>query len=483
MDTLETVGGLDDRLIPPQIVPPQDHLPLWKFIPTFARNPLNTMPQSVYEQRYVYRPQGNTIWVTAPDIVERLLLTESHNIGKTKLERRVFEQSLGDGILTSQGASWKWQRRTAAPLFRHADLLALIPAMVAAAEEQAAQWAAKPSGTVQAIDQDMEAVTFNIISRTIFAGGADTEGDAIRHHADVLLDNTPWRILTAIFNAPGWMWYPGKYKTRRSATAIRAAVATILERRRASGTDGATDITARLIQARDPETGAPMSDAQLIDNLLTFLAAGHETTAKALTWTLYLLARAPDWQERVRDEVDRIAGGASLTAAHLDQLVITRQVVKEAMRLYPPAPMMSRVTAGPSLSRAKNGQMVALSEQTPFRIDDFDLPPHTHIVIPIYAIHRHLALWDNPERFDPARFSAEREAQHARTQFMPFGFGPRICIGMSFAMMEAVLLLATFVRAARFDWDGVHAPEPVSRITLRPRGGMPLLVTPRKKCL
>ena len=450
----------DVRLVPPLVTPPANQLPLWRFIPTFIRNPIATMPQAVYEERFVYRPKGNTIYVTAPDLIERLLLSEVGSTGKTTIERRALS-ALGDGLLTSEGASWKWQRRTTAPVFRHADLMALIAAMVTAAEELVAAWRTRVPGGLQAIDQDMEEVTFNIISRTIFAGAADSEGDTIRKNSDVLLDTVPWRLITAIFNLPKWVWHPGKTAAALSAASSRATVAAILTRRRAAGTDNGTDITARLINARDPDTGAPMSDAQLIDNLLTFLAAGHETTAKALTWTLYLLSRAPDWQQRVCAEVAQVAGKSTLTAAHLDQLLLTRQVIKEAMRLYPPAPMMSRVTLNP------------------FKVDDLELPERTQVVIPIYAIHRHERLWDNPNTFDPARFAPEREAKYARTQFMPFGFGPRICIGMSFAMMEAVLLLATFARDAKFSWDGSHLPEPVSRVTLRPRGGMPLHVTMR----
>jgi cytochrome P450 len=205
-----------------------------------------------------------------------------------------------------------------------------------------------------------------------------------------------------------------------------------------------------------------MSERQLIDNLVTFLAAGHETTAKALTWTLYLLARAPDWQERIRAEAVEVAGKDPIAAGHIDALPVTRAVIKEGLRLYPPAPVMTRVAA----TRTKLGPET--------------IAPGTLVVIPIYVVHRHRKLWDDPDRFDPDRFRPEREAKYPRTQFMPFGFGPRTCIGMSFAMMEATAILATLVRGAHFGWDGTHLPEPLSRVTLRPRGGMPLAVTLRE---
>jgi cytochrome P450 len=203
-----------------------------------------------------------------------------------------------------------------------------------------------------------------------------------------------------------------------------------------------------------------MSDKQLVDNLITFLAAGHETTAKALTWTLYLIARAPEWQERIRREANEVAGEAPLAAHHLDSLVVTRAVLDEAMRLYPPAPVMTR-------------QVI-----TPTQLGGKTLPAGTLVFIPIYALHRHTKLWEEPGRFDPERFMPERKAKYPRTQHMPFGFGARTCIGASFAIMEALAILATLVRRADFQWDGKHAPEPLSRVTLRPKGGMPLLVWP-----
>jgi cytochrome P450 len=452
-------------LVPPHAEPADGHLPLWRFVPRFISNPLAALPAAVYDDRFVVRSgPRTTVWVTAPDLIEQILLIDHSKIARSAVERRALGPTLGNGLLTSDGAAWKWQRRTTAPVFRHAEVLALVPAMAIAAQAQVTAWLALNDGTRRFVDRDMEETTFKIISDTIFAGAVEAEGRTIQNAGSTILRNITWPLVAGILNLPNWIWHPGKHAIARAAAESRAAVADILTRRRAAGADGA-DITARLINARDPETGAPMSDPQLIDNLLTFLAAGHETTAKALTWMLYLLARAPEWQERVAEEVRRVAGDATLTAEHLDHLDVTRQVVKEGMRLYPPAPIISRVAT------------------EPMRFDGHDIARGTIIVVPIYAVHRHRKIWDAPDTFDPSRFEAAHEAKHARAQFMPFGFGPRICIGMSFAMLEATLLLATFVRGMRFDWDGVHKPEPINRITLRPRGGMPLILSRRKKPL
>jgi cytochrome P450 len=446
-------------LYPPTVRPPTQPLPLHSFLLRFVRNPLSSLPQAVYEEPIVVydNGRGRIAWVTAPPLTEKVLLQSSAQFPKTPLEKRVFQHTLGEGILTSEGASWRWQRRTAAPLFRPAELAHLVPAMAAAAAGQIARWRLRAPGSTAAIDRDMTATTFHLISATMFAGSADAEAAAILEAADGALATISWEIAAAMLRLPPWLWYPGKFRRRRAARRLREAVAAILARRRADGLEG-DDLLARLARAHAPETGELMSEKQLVDNLLTFLAAGHETTAKALTWTLYLIARAPQWQERILAEVGSVVGTGAIGAEHLERLAVTRAVLKEAMRLYPPAPVMTRLAA----------EDIELGGRS--------LRAGMLIIIPIFAVHRHRKLWHDPDRFDPERFWPEREAKHARTQFMPFGFGPRTCIGNSFAMMEATALLASLVRAARFEWDGVHAPEPLSRVTLRPKGGMPLKV-------
>lgn len=450
------------RLYPPTVVPPPVPLSFGKFLVQFVRNPLLTIARPVYHDDMFVRDTGRrlVVYVTDPKLVEEVLLKGAENFHKTPIEKRIFKNTLGDGILTSQGASWRWQRRTAAPLFRVSDLNALVPQMTAEAEAQAARWRAGRPGKIQSIDLDMTETTFRVISTTMFGGKADGDAREVLHASDRALASVSWDIAAAILDLPEWVWYPGRNTRRGAGRKLRDLTERMLQRRRETGLDG-TDLMSRLANATDPETGKPMSESQLVDNLLTFLGAGHETTAKALTWSLYLLARAPEWQDRIVEEINRVCGDAPIGAEHVDDLEVTRAVFKEAMRLYPPAPIMNRI----------------LSEDMTLGGKHFKAG--TFIVIPIYAIHRHHKLWTDPDLFDPTRFFKENEAKQARTQFMPFGFGPRTCIGMSFAMMEGVALLGTFVRRARFGWDGEHLPEPLSRITLRPAGGMPLHVYPR----
>jgi cytochrome P450 len=218
------------------------------------------------------------------------------------------------------------------------------------------------------------------------------------------------------------------------------------------------DILTRLLSARDSDTGQPMPDTMMVDNLTTFLEAGHQTTAQALSWALYLLSRAPAWQDALRAEAFAAAGSAAIDGIHIGELPLTLRVFKETMRLYPPVPAIVRIANEPG----------TLGEEA--------IPKGSLIIIPVFALHRHRVLWDDPNRFDPDRFLPEREDARPRAQYIPFGFGLRTCIGMPFAYIEAVAILATLLRRFRFRWDGSHLPDPISQITLHPKGGMPLLV-------
>ncbi|MEQ1714363.1 MAG: cytochrome P450, partial [Hyphomicrobium sp.] len=346
----------------------------------------------------------------------------------------------------------------ASPLFRPGDALAYVPAMTQAAFEQIARWKAKGPSHVSQIEWDMTGTTFAVIARTILAGIDESEAAEIQRTGHAYIEPIMWAVASALMLTPERWWHPGRPKMLRAAIEGRAVVQRLLDKRRRAGIEG-DDLVARMLRARNPETGEPMSDEQIIDNLATFLLAGHETTAKALTWTLYLLARSPEWQARVRAEVREVAGDRVVTADDITKLTITQRVLKEAMRLYPPVPAMTRVNLEPA------------------ELGGVDFPQSALIVIPVFAVHRHKALWDDPDKFDPDRFLPEREAAFRRTQFMPFGAGPRVCIGASFALIEAAAILATLVQHAAFSWDGQHAPEPISRVTLHPKGGMPLHVT------
>ena len=426
-----------------------------------VRNPLSAWPAEVYEQPIVRRvgPLGDFTWVLSPSLIKTVLLEAQDKFVKTPIEKRVLGPLLGNSVFTSDGADWRWQRQVVAPLFRHGELLQYIPAMTGAAESMLGTWCAAGPGK-RDIEHDMTAITFKIIADTLLPGGDTFVAQAIeRAHAGYLLPIS-WEIAYGMLNFPRWLPHPGTRSMRRSERELRSAVGALISARRRSPGEH-DDLFSRLLTARRPETHEPMSDGQLIDNLLTFLAAGHATTAMALTWSLYLLAKSPEWQDELAAEARAVAGDEPISAGHIEQLALTEMVIKVSMRLYPPAPVVMRQAT----------EAITLG--------DIGLPKGSMLVVPIYALHRHKALWADPDRFDPERFTAKAEETRTRYTYMPFGAGPRICIGMAFAMMEAKAVLATLVRTMRFTPVEGCDPEPMSRLTLRPMGGMRLGVEAR----
>ncbi len=449
-----------EPLYPPTVTPPSEPLPLGKLIYRVVKNPLLALPQAAYQEKIVGLSRGasRVFWVSDPALVEEILIKRAGVFHKAPVEKRVFRRTLKDGVLSADGALWRWQRRTMAPLFRPAEILKYVPSMAQPAEEILAKWRVSPPGSVQRIDEAMTEATFSVIARTMLKGGEPQEAEIIKRMTAVNLAHVSWELMYGFLNMPLWFPHPASWLMASSARRMRGAIHDIIARRQGEA-GGGEDLLGRLLEARDPESGEPMDMERLINNLLTLLEAGHETTARALTWTLYLLARAPEWQDRLRAEIASACGEARILAEQVERLPLTQQVLKEAMRLYPPVPVISRISA------------------EALELDGFDVPQASIAVIPIFCIHRHEKLWTDPARFDPTRFEPDREAAYPRAQFMPFGAGPRICLGNAFAMTEATVILATLIRAARFDWVGKSHPEPVSRVTLQARGGMPLKVT------
>jgi cytochrome P450 len=443
--------------IPSAIEPPSRPLNRLAFVARFVRNPLLVVPEAAYEQDVV--PFGGTapvVWLTEPNLIKAVLLDRRELFHKLN-QIRILGPLLGKGILTSEGADWKWQRQTSAPVFRQQELKSFVPVFVRTTRALIAKWRQAPTGSIHDIERDMTRVTFDVISATLLPSADATVGPAIEASAGLFQKAGSWSQLYAIANAPKWLPKPGRRAQQRAVHILRSSVAAMLRERR-EVPQQRDDLMHRLMKAHDPETGAPMNEEQLIDNLLTFYLAGHETTAKALTWTLYVLARSPEWTGALKEEVARVTGGGDVSADNVDKLVLTQQVIKESMRLFPPVPVMSR-QAGSATTLGGHAIAAGMS-----------------IVIPIYVLHRHRARWNAPDLFDPTRFAPDKEAHISRYQYMPFGAGPRICIGMAFAMLEATAMLATMLQAARFELCNDHTPVPIARVTLVPKGGMPLKI-------
>ena len=269
-----------------------------------------------------------------------------------------------------------------------------------------------------------------------------------------------------IFGFPDWVPRIGRLRARPSIRFFEEMVNELIEARKAllaSGEPAPRDLLTLLLEAADPETGKGLTDIEVRTNIVTFIGAGHETTANALSWSLYLLSQDERARERVEQEVDEVLGEGPIEPQHLERLVYTRAVIDEAVRLYPPAPYMSRT---------------AIADD---RIGDLEIPAGSMVVIAPYVLHRHKKLWDEPDAFRPERFLPENRGGIDRFAYLPFGAGPRVCIGASFSLQEAVIVLATIARSVRLDLVEGHEVVPVQRITLRPRGGLPMRLTQRAR--
>lgn len=415
------------------------------------RDPLASLPRQVFERDLVISPifGRQRLFLAAPPLIHEALVRHAGCVGKGGENKRVLGPALGNGLLTANGASWKWQRQTLAPAFQMSRLQELVPAMITAAEATRDAWLARGDGANVDLGHDLMRLTFDIILETMLSGRDQIDAAGVERSVADYLKATNWMSVYAVTQAPAWLPYPGKRRAMKGAAFMRAAVQNMVARRRTAGVTR-QDLVALLLAATDPETGRAMSDTEITDNLLTFLTAGHETTALALSWTLALLAAHPEIEARAVDEIAAVTKGDRVEARHIDEFVYLKQIFNESMRLYPPAPIIFRAV-----------------------IEDFDLSGYpvkagTVLVVPIYAVHRHAKLWDRPEMFDPARFEASAVKARHRLAFLPFGAGNRVCIGTAFATMEAVAILAVLLQAVRLERTGKTLPAPKLRVTLRP---------------
>ncbi|MGI4800660.1 MAG: cytochrome P450 [Janthinobacterium lividum] len=427
---------------------------------TTFHNLLEVWPDDVYEADIV---QGSLLgqpitYVVNPEYLRILLKDEAHKLVRDDAMTRALEPALGAGLLTSDGGVWQAQRRVVAPAFRPERINTFIPAMVRAAERTLRRWQDGSRESVVDLQVEMMRTAFDAIMGTIVSDEESINSLAFGAAMDTYLGQTNWKMAFGILGAPGWLPHPGSLAGKRAARMLRSMMSDVILRRRRRGQAG-DDLLGMMMTASDPETGETFDDEWLIDNLLTFVMAGHETTALVIAWALRLIAEHPETRQRILDE---IAGTTSCPAdpLALDQLTYTRQVIFETMRLFPPAALLVRRTT------------------ESVRLGDFHIPGDRSIHIPVYALHRHRRLWDDPDKFDPDRFNPEHVQARHRFTFLPFGAGRRVCIGMGMAMTECLVVLATLLPHVDIESLSPILPRTHLRVTLRPVGGLPVLLRP-----
>lgn len=429
------------------------------------RNPLLIWSEAHFEQPILFGENRfrRVVSVQDPAGVKHVLVDNAANYTKGPIQRRVLGPLLGEGLLTSEGADWRKARRTLAPLFTPRATAALGSRMADAVERCAERWRALPDGTVVNVETEMSRLTFDILSDTLFSGdlGGDAEGF---ERALTRALKTAGRVDPLdMISAPDWVPRLSRLGGRSAGRFFRRRVRELAEARRAQLADQGSappqDLLTALLRAQDPETGVGLTTAEVEANVLTFILAGHETTARALGWTFHLLAHAPSVLARVRAEADRPLPDDP--CAWADAAPWTRASLEEAMRLFPPAPGFTREAIG-------HDEVLGV----PVR-------PGTVVLITPWVIHRHRRLWAEPEAFRPERFLPGAREAIDRHAYLPFGAGPRVCIGARFAMQEAVVALHRLAGAFQLTALEGLAPRPMHQVTLRAERPLRMVLTHR----
>ena len=416
------------------------------------RNVLSIIPDIATKQPMVSGRTGKR-WhmVMDPDAIRRVLLERVDDYPKSLVTKNLLRPAIGESLFIAEGAHWRWQRRTAAPVFSHRNVMNLAPIMTAAAERSAARIAAAGPAAVD-VAEDMVRTTFDVIGEVTFSGDGSFDAAAVHGAIDAYIAEAGKISLFDILGFPDWVPRPGRIMSGPAVRQMKRIADEAVEARRARGPQGVPDLLDLLLEGEDPETKRRMNTAELRDNLLTFIVAGHETTALTLAWSLYLCAFDQGVQDRARAEAQSVLQGRAATGEDVARLPFIRRITDEALRLYPPAAMVSRTALRPDTLCGR------------------EVRPGDTVILPIYALHRNALLWDDPDAFRPDRF-AERKAIR-RYAYLPFGDGPRVCIGASFALQEAVIILATLLARFRFTPVPGRDPAPVMILTLRPEGGV-----------
>jgi cytochrome P450 len=424
------------------------------------RNVLSIIPDIATRQPMVSGKTGKR-WhmVMDPDAIRRIVLEKVDDYPKSIVTKNLLRPAIGESLFIAEGAEWRWQRRTAAPVFSHRNVMNLAPIMTAAAERSADRIAA--AGPLKAVDlfEEMVTTTFDVISDVTFSGDGSFDRDGVHTAIEAYIDEAGKVSLFDILGFPDWVPRPGRLLSGKGLKEMKRVADQAIDARAARGAKGVPDLLDLLLAGEDPETKRRMNTAELRDNLLTFIVAGHETTALSLGWALYLCAFDPAVQDAARAEAQSVlTGGRAATGADVEQLPLIRRIIDEALRLYPPAAMVSRT---------------AMAADT---LGGREIRPGDTVILPIYALHRHHQLWEAPDAFRPDRFLNRKAID--RYAYLPFGDGPRICIGASFALQEAVIILATLLSRFRFTRVPGRDPKPVMILTLRPQGGVWLTAEP-----
>ena len=453
---------MPDSVPPFTLVDVPGAVPLLGHLGAFKKQPLQ-MLSSWWRQHgdaIRFRLGPKTFYLFShPDLAEEVLVKQSDRFVKVYNPRRPHGLALvlGNGLVTSSGEVWKRHRRIIQPIFHRSRMAAMADRMAQVGEHRLASWKDQAGSTID-IAAEMMQLALEVISQTMFTTSMAQHIGQISHALQVSIKYA-FDSFSNPLSLPLWVPTTRNREFHSVMQFMDGLMYGLLAERRQSGVHH-DDLLDLLLQARDEETGEGLSDQELRDETLTIFAAGHETTANALSWTWYLLATHPEAKTRFHEEVDRVLQGRTPNAEDLEHLPYTRAIFEESLRLYPPAPAVHRKAA------------------TNTTVGGLSLPEGSFVLVGTYNLHRHPAFWKDPEQFLPERW-LDDERPAARYAYLPFGAGPRACVGIHFASVEGPLLLALIGR--HYDLHlAQERVEPQLMVTLRPKGGIKMTIAPRQ---
>ncbi|RMA42366.1 cytochrome P450 [Rhodophyticola porphyridii] len=446
-------------MIPPKPLPRPDRVSLLRYLRLFRDDILSAQPARLYRawMAEFRTPFFRSYLLNQPALIETVLKERPEDFPKSDRVGEGLRPLLGNSVFLTNGETWKRQRRIIDPAFEGGRLRDTFPAIWAAGEAAVARM---HEGTVD-VEPEMSHAAADVIFRTLFSLPIENE-IAARVFAEFREYQRTQPILNAaaFLSLPRWMPRGHRARTRATARSIRALITQLTAARMAEIEAGTApdDLATKIMTTADPLTGETFSTEEMVDQVAIFFLAGHETSASALGWALCLLAMYPDWQKKLAREAE-VLDGPDFSV--MSRLKLSRDVFREALRLYPPVPMMVRENSCPE------------------RFRDRDIRVGSQLVISPWHLHRHNRIWDNPDGFDPARWQTENGRRCMREAYIPFSAGARVCTGAGFAMVEGPLLLSMLVREFRFERVAGHDPVPVAYLTVRARDGIVLRVTRR----
>ncbi|MBU0584155.1 MAG: cytochrome P450 [Alphaproteobacteria bacterium] len=455
MDTLPA------PFVPPAPTPRKTPPSTLEMIRIVYRNPLELWGEPSYNEPYISVSGigGPLVIANDPALIRHVLVDNAKNYRMATVRQKILRPILRDGLLTAEGDVWKRSRKAMAPVFTPRHIFGFARPMLERSLAFAERY--ETGGTVD-VATDMTMLTYDILAETLFSGEIAGEPGSFASQIDRLFETMGRVDPLDLLRAPDWLPRLTRLRGRKTMAYFRKIVADTItmrsERMKSAPDEVPEDFLTLLLRAEGP---SGLTRGEIEDNIITFIGAGHETTARALGWTIYCLAEAPWEREPIEREIDAVLAREPDPVKWLDAMPLTRAAFEEALRLYPPAPSINREPIVPEQWR------------------DLYIPPKAAVLIMPWTIHRHRKLWDRPDAFMPSRFHPENRDRIDRYQYLPFGAGPRVCIGASFAMQEAIIALAVLMSKYRFNTTPETRPWPVQKLTTQPEGGLPMTVERR----